>query len=314
MHKLRKFFYDNKNKITKIGAFIIFLFIILQLLNKLAQIKNKESIENVAASNTTNANNITQNDNKGLISNKSAVNGSEVSKENLKNATDTIYKFVDYCNKHEIEKAYNLITEECKQQMYPILDAFKNAYYGDVFNGKQRTCTIENWVGDIYKVRMGEDILSTGKNTGYAKEDYITIKKVDNEYKLNINNYIGTTKIEKTTTKDNITMEVLNKNTYKDFEEYTIKVTNKTNGIIKLDTTTSTKTTYIEDSNGRQYSYYSNELTDETLTFQRGQTAEVTIKFYSPYISTKSIKAIVFSNIIFNDNQLSDTIEFRANV
>ena len=120
--------------------------------------------------------------------------------ENLKNATDTIYKFVDYCNKQEIEKAYNLITEECKQQMYPTLDAFKNAYYGDVFNGKQRTCTIENWVGDIYKVRMGEDILSTGKDTGYAKEDYITIKKVDNEYKLNINNYIGTTKIEKTTT------------------------------------------------------------------------------------------------------------------
>lgn len=314
MHKLRKFFYDNKNKIIKIGAFIIFLFIILQLLNKLVQIKNKKSIENVAASNTTNANTTTQNDNKGLISNKSAVNGSEVSKENLKNATDTIYKFVDYCNKQEIEKAYNLITEECKQQMYPTLDAFKNAYYGDVFNGKQRTCTIENWVGDIYKVRMGEDILSTGKDTDYAKEDYITIKKVDNEYKLNINNYIGTTKIEKTTTKDNITMEVLNKNTYKDFEEYTIKVTNKTNGIIKLDTTTSTKTTYIEDSNGRQYSYYNNELTDETLTFQRGQTAEVTIKFYSPYISTKSIKAIVFSNIIFNDNQLSDTIEFRANV
>ena len=314
MHKLRKFFYDNKNKIIKIGAFIIFLFIILQLLNKLVQIKNKKSIENVAASNTTNANTTTQNDNKGLISNKSAVNGSEVSKENLKNATDTIYKFVDYCNKQEIEKAYNLITEECKQQMYPTLDAFKNAYYGDVFNGKQRTCTIENWVGDIYKVRMGEDILSTGKDTGYAKEDYITIKKVDNEYKLNINNYIGTTKIEKTTTKDNITMEVLNKNTYKDVEEYTIKVTNKTNGIIKLDTTTSTKTTYIEDSNGRQYSYYNNELTDETLTFQRGQTAEVTIKFYSPYISTKSIKAIVFSNIIFNDNQLSDTIEFRANV
>lgn len=311
MYKLIRFFNQNKNQIIKIGVFIIFLFIILQLLNKLAQINNKESIENVTVSNTSST---TQNDNKGLISNKSAVNGGEVSKENLKNATDTIYEFVDYCNKQEIEKAYNLITEECKKQMYPTLDSFKNAYYGDVFNGKQRTCTIENWVNDIYKVRMGEDILSTGKDTGYAKEDYITIKKVDNEYKLNINNYIGTTKIEKTTTNDNITMEVLSKNTYKDYEEYTIKVTNKTNGIIKLDTTTSTKTTYIEDSNGRKYSYYSNELTDETLTFQRGQTADVTIKFYSPYISTKSIKAIVFSNIIFNDNQLSSKIEFRANV
>lgn len=311
MYKLIRFFNQNKNQIIKIGVFIIFLFIILQLLNKLAQIKNKESIENVTVSNTSST---TQSDNRGLISNKSAVNGGEVSKENLKNATDTIYEFVDYCNKQEIEKAYNLITEECKQQMYPTLDSFKNAYYGDVFNGKQRTCTIENWVNDIYKVRMGEDILSTGKDTGYAKEDYITIKKVDNEYKLNINNYIGTTKIEKTTTNDNIIMEVLSKNTYKDYEEYTIKVTNKTNGIIKLDTTTSTKTTYIEDSNGRKYSYYSNELTDETLTFQRGQTADVTIKFYSPYISTKSIKAIVFSNIIFNDNQLSSKIEFRANV
>ena len=163
MYKLIRFFNQNKNQIIKIGVFIIFLFIILQLLNKLAQIKNKESIENLTVSNTSST---TQSDNKGLISNKSAVNGGEVSKENLKNATDTIYEFVDYCNKQEIEKAYNLITEECKKQMYPTLDSFKNAYYGDVFNGKQRTCTIENWVNDIYKVRMGEDILATGKDTG----------------------------------------------------------------------------------------------------------------------------------------------------
>ena len=83
MYKLIRFFNQNKNQIIKIGVFIIFLFIILQLLNKLAQIKNKESIENVTVSNTSST---TQSDNKGLISNKSAVNGGEVSKENLKNA------------------------------------------------------------------------------------------------------------------------------------------------------------------------------------------------------------------------------------
>ena len=46
MHKLRKFFYDNKNQIMKILGIIIFIFIILQVVNKLVQNNNKKTLEN----------------------------------------------------------------------------------------------------------------------------------------------------------------------------------------------------------------------------------------------------------------------------
>ena len=50
------------------------------------------------------------------------------------------------------------------------------------------------------------------------------------------------------------------------------------------------------------------------LTVESGQTKEVTIKFYSSYVSTKNINYIVFSNIITNNGQLSGKLEFRASV
>ena len=110
-------------------------------------------------------------------------------------------------------------------------------------------------------------------------------------------------------------MEVVSKNTYKDYEEYTIKVINNTKNSIRLDNINSAKTLYLEDSKGNKYSYYNHELTEPTLTVIAGQTKEVTIKFYSSYVSTKEIKYMVFSNIISTDEDLlNEIIEFRANV
>ncbi len=308
MHKLRSFFYKNKYKIFKILGILIFIIILIQLLNFFAGRDN--NVSNIKQ-------NITElnEDNKGLVSDKSAVTGQSIEKETLKNSTDIINEFMTYCNQHDIEKAYSLLTDECKNEMYRNVNSFEQSYYKNVFNGEKRNYTIENWVGDIYRVNITGDLLATGKNdNGYSKQDYITIKEVDNEYKLNINNYIGYSKIDKITADDNISVEVISKNTYKDYEEYTIKVTNKTNDIMQLDNISNTKTLYLEDSNENQYSYYNHELTTSILTVQSGQTKELTIKFYNTYISTKNIEYMVFSNIILKNGQLSEKIEFKANV
>ena len=238
-----------------------------------------------------------------VVSDKSAVTGDSIKTEKLKSETDTINEFMSYCNQHELEKAYNLLTDECKKQIYKDVNSFEQSYYKNIFSGQKRNYIIENWVGDTYRVNITEDLLATGKNdNGYSKQDYITVKKVDDEYKLNINNYIGYFKVDKTTTDDNMSVEVVEKNTYKDYEEYTIKVTNKT------------ETLYLEDSKGNKYSYYNHELTTPILTIQSGQTKEITIKFYSTYVSTKNIENIVFSNIILKNGQLSEIMEFRADV
>lgn len=312
MHNFMRFFYQNKSRIIKGAAIIIFIFLIIQVSNYFVKRSNeKELTRKEQQSNITTKSEETQ----GLVSEKSAVTGRDVPKEQLRSETDVINQFIDFCNQQDFENAYNLITDECKQQMYKSLETFKQTYYRDVFNGQKKMCSIENWTGNTYKVNINEDMLSTGSyNKGYSKQDYITVEEVDDEYKLNINNYIGYSKINKKTTKENLSMEVISKNTYKDYEEYTIKVTNKTEDTIQLDDINSTKTLYLEDAKGVKYSYYNHELTEPMLTVESGQTKEVTIKFYSSYVSTKNINYIVFSNIITNNGQLSGKLEFRASV
>lgn len=313
MYKLIRFWHQNKNQIIKVLAVIVFIFLIIQVVNQVIRSQNKRKTEQFAKNKTEIVNTNTES-NKGLISEKSAVTGESISETQLKKATDIIYEFVNYCNDKDLEKAYNLLSDDCKQAMYNSLDSFKQAYYMNVFNGQRKNCTFENWVGNTYKVDLTEDILATGKDTGYSKQDYMTVKQIDGEYKLNINNYIGHRDINETTTIDNITVQVLSKETYMDDEEYKIKVTNKTEDSLQLDTVSSVKTLYLEDSNGLQYPYYNHELTDQTLAVESGQTKELKIKFYSSYTSTKTINYMVFSNMIIKGEQLSKVIKFRAKV
>ena len=109
-------------------------------------------------------------------------------------------------------------------------------------------------------------------------------------------------------------MEVLSKNTYMEYEEYTINVTNQTEDVIVLDNRTDGKSLYLQDSKQNQYFSYNHELTEPMLTISSGETKEVTIRFYSSYISNKKIKYIVFLDLSLYNGQLSETIEFKAEV
>ena len=278
-------------------------------MNLWARKNNNSEIEN-RQQNTT----IVNENNSGVISEKSAVTGKEVSKQQLDNETTAINKFMEYCNNQDFENAYNMITEECKKQMYNSLDIFKQSYYKNVFNGEKKNFTIENWVKDTYRVNITGDVLATGNVDEYSKQDYITVKQVNGEYKLNINNYIGYTEINKKTTEKNISMEVIGKNTYKDYETYTFNVTNNTGSVMQLDNISNTESLYIEDSKGVKYPYYNHELTTPMITVSAGQTKEITIKFYSSYVSTKKIERIVFSNIMLKNGELGETVKFNANV
>lgn len=309
MHKLRRFFYQNKYQIFKVLGIIAFILIVIQLINFLVRKNDNNKISNTV-SNTTK---VSEN-NKGVISTKSAVTGSEISKKDLDEATTAINNFVDYCNKQDFEKAYDLITDECKKKLFKNVNEFKTTYYKNLFNGEKKNCTIENWVRNTYRVNFTGDILATGKDDGSVQQDYITVKEVDDGYKLNINNYIGYSDINKKTTQNGITIEVVGRNTYKDYEEYTIKATNKTESLMQLDDVNSTNTLYIEDSKGVKYTYYNHELATPMITIQSGQTKEVNIKFYSSYVSTKTIERMVFSDIILKNGQLGEIVKIDVKI
>lgn len=306
---IRRYYNQNRKKIWGIIIIIAFAFLMFYLLNYI--VDNTKEEENIQITNEINY----KTNSSKITTNQSVVTGENVSSNQLKTQTGVIDQFISYCNEKNLQEAYDLLTDECKEQIYNSLEIFEQAYYNDVFGGETKTATVENWVDNTYRVRIVDNLLATGKsNDGYSKQDYITVKKVGDEYKLNINNYIGYTEIGETTEQDDIRIEVISKNTFMNYEEYKIKVTNNTDKDIMLDGRSDVRSLYIEDSREKKYSSYNHELTDPMLLVQSGHTNELSIKFYSSYTSNKSIEYMVFSDIVIYDGQLTEKKEIRINI
>ncbi|MBQ2937508.1 MAG: hypothetical protein IJE05_01270 [Clostridia bacterium] len=295
MYKIIRFFNQNRKKIYKVILIIVFIIGIIQLLNALAKIEN----------NSTNSNSVISDNNildKELVSDKSAVSGEKVQTSKLSSETEVIKEFMQYCNDKNLKSAYELISDECKEEMFATIDDFKEIYYLPTFNGENKIYTMENWVGDIYKIEINDNMLSTGK---YDKNntiiDYITVEKdEDGEYKLNINNYIGKTSIDKEIEKNDIKIRAIEADTYKDYVIYTFEVTNNSKRTILLDSLSNIDTMYIEDSKGVKYSSYMHELSQKELQIGISGKRQIKIKYYSKYGSTKKMEKAVFSKVILD--------------
>lgn len=261
MLKLRRLYNKNKMGVWLTVGVIAFFIIILQLINGFVGYKNKEEAKTreTQISNTiTNKRNIT------VQSEKSSVSGEDIDSSEIQSNTEVIEEFINKCNENKVEEAYNMLTDECKEEMYKNINDFKEIYFSKIFQKGKVVTSLQNWYGDIYKVTMEivGDILSTGKVDDITTiQDYMTVVKKDNEYKLNINNYIGRTQLNRTKEEDEYKIEVISKDTYMDYEKYTIKIKNKTNKDILLDSSSDERSMYIQDTSGVQYASYKHELT-----------------------------------------------------
>ena len=134
---------------------------------------------------------------------KTIISGEDVDKDTYKKEENLVKTFVDYCNNKKIQDAYNLLTDECKEKMYPNIETFKKNYYNIIFT-QNRECNLQSWISEkgynTYKVTFIEDIMETGNYDNVEKLiDYITIVDKDNEQKINVNNYVKTEEINETT-------------------------------------------------------------------------------------------------------------------
>lgn len=318
MSNLRKYYYDNKQKIWKTILIIVSIFAVIYGVNYFMRLQNDNY--------NTLAQNIPQNtivDNTSLTTNQSVVGGSIIDDSILEEHITVIENFLNLCNNKEFEKAYELLSTDCKENVFNNYNLFKTAYCDKIFN-TSKTYTTENWSGSIYRIRLVEDILATGQSStmGTAIQDWYTIVDEDGEEKLNINNYIGKQEFtDSTSTENDITIKILEKNTYKDYENYTIEVTNNTKNTIYLDDGEDTSTIYIEDSNGVKHEAASSEIIYSTLTLMSGQTKRYTIKFTNTYITNREITSITFDKVILNYNEYltntenyEDTISITINI
>ena len=298
MHNIIRFYNQNRKQIIRAILIIAFIIILIQLLNYFAKLNNNNNQSSIISNDTYSIGN------SGIVvSNKSAISGTNVSGNKLKEDINVINEFIDSCNDGNISKAYNLITDECKEEMYPTENDFYNNYYISIFNNTKLDYTVENWVEDTYEVKFLEDILSTGNvNENGNKQDYITVVEQNDQFKININNYIGRYDINKESNYKNIKSTVIKKDTYMDYEIYTIKIQNNTGKRILLDTKEKTNSIYLLNNNDAKLYAMSNEIMDNELLLENNYINTISIKFNSTYSSSNTIKKLVFSNVILDYN------------
>lgn len=287
---LSNFYRKNKEKIAKfVKVFGILILIGIALAHSIGNNSNKnENNSEVTVYNPT----------------KTIISGDDVDKDTYKKEENLVKTFVEYCNNQQIQEAYSLLTDECKQKMYPSIETFKKNYY-DVIFSQNRECNLQSWVTNgnynTYKVTFIEDIMATGDYDNVKKfEDYITIVTKNDEQKININSYIKSEEINKTTKTEELEINAKSVDVYMNSVRYYLELTNLTENDILLDTLKN-KSLRLVGTNDAEYALDDTNLFSSNLIiYKESKNKAIELKFTKQYGSEVKGKSIEFKKIITN--------------
>lgn len=295
MHNLLRYYSQNRLKIWAIIIGIVLVIVIIQVLNSWAKRDNQ----------TEEAEETTDNVVSYANESESIISGGSVSKAYQDEFGKIITEFYNYCISNQIEEAYNMLSTECKDTLYQTESIFRQSYINEKFEGDKHF-SFQSWISSgslyIYQVRIFDNMLSTGKVNDEYYEDYVTLVKEDDGYKLNVNNLIGIKNINERFEQDGIIMTVIQAQTYMDYEIYEINIKNSTENTIMLDSRNDTDTTCIIDSNGNRYSARLNRNTEEELIINPKESKTIQIEFTDSYRDGIRIVGINFDDIVLNYN------------
>lgn len=302
---LRRELFSNRYKILMIIVAIILTFLLIRFMNQVA--KNKLQQEANEAQNYIPEQGT-------YIPEETVISGSDVPQTNQEQNTKIIEQFITYCNNKEVEKAYSLLSNECREQVFNSnIQNFKQNYIDKIFTSK-KTYTMQSWISKskyTYQIKIMEDIMASGDTSiiQNAVEDYYTIVKKDKELKLNIKGYIGREELQKETSLNGITIRLMQKDIFKEYENYQIQVENNTQNTILLDSRQNTNSVYLKNENDKKYQAFMHEAIDSNLVINSKQTKTMNIKFNKIYSNSTKMRQVVFEDIILNYDIYKNTID-----
>ncbi len=295
MYKIIRFYNQNRKQIIRVIAIITFIILLIQMLNYIYKNKIDNNQINISENKKSNIGNFGT-----IVSNKSAITDTKVDNEKLNDDVTVINEFIENCNERNIEKAYSLLSNECKEEMYPTAKDFYENYYMMVFNNNKLEYSVENWIQDTYEVKFIEDMLATGKINDENKQDYITIVEENDSFKININNYIGREILNKEIENNDIILNLIQKDIYMDYEVYKVTIKNNTGKSILLAPEDKTNTIYLQNTNGGKFYAASSELLKEELLLENNYIHTIDVKFNKTYSYSNNIECLAFSNVVLD--------------
>lgn len=315
MKKFIRYLNQNRIKVIITIFIIVFLIALIHTINNiLGQAQTEQPSTNSIIEDTSRPS-------------ESVITGEELPEETTDANIEIINQFVEFCNNKEYENAYNLLSQDCKEELFSTLDLFIANYSNAIFNADM-TYNLELWYNTTstytYRITYYENnLLATGNiNSSNNVEDYITVLVENGENKLNINSFVDKESINKSQISEDgkIEITVMNQYMYKDYEKYSIKIKNNTDKTILISEGTDSNDICLIDTNEVEYDSMINELPLVSLELSPGMERTIEIRFYKIYNLYRTIDRIAFKNIILDkeafeqDSENAQTISISIDI
>ncbi len=227
------------------------------------------------------------------------MDNSEVPKKDQEPIEKLIDEYITYGNNKEYEKLYNILSDDCKKELYPNIEDFKK-YIDKVFDSK-KIYTIQNYSNVdntyIYEVNIFEDILATGLT---GKEDFVVysekfvITKQNNKLSLSIRDFVGNTKNHQIYEDNFIKVEITDVVQSYENQKYKVKLTNRTENIIVLADRTEKYEIMLElNSENRNIQ----NLRDRGIYLNPYESKEIELEFVKFFDENETAKSIIFNAV-----------------
>ena len=215
-----------------------------------------------------------------------------------------IGQFVENCNNKDYEAAYNLLTEDCKNNIYPNIELFKQ-YVDSVFPNK-KIYNIQNFSNKdkiyIYTVNILNDILATGLNNeedeNVYSEKYVVIEE-NGQLKLSIRQYIGRQNLTYIYEDEYMKIKIESVDIKYDNIIYNLNITNKSEKYIVYSDYSVDYEIALDTSEGLK------RRADEVLepiTLDKLETKNFSVKFTIFYDEDTQIEDMLFDYIRIYEN------------
>lgn len=299
MIKLLRYWNQNKRKILITIAVIALIIIVIQIANSVVKKRNEKDKNEIRQS--TVANDITK-------PNESIISQDKLTEKETKENSDFIEQFVSFCNQKKADDAYSLLSDDCKNELYPTKELFVNNYMNQIFE-ETVNYELQLWytVSNCYTYRItynkGNLLQTGGQGNSSNFLDYITLLKQNGEYKLNINKFIRRQTLSKQGGSNGINITINSKCIYVDYEIYNMTVQNNTQNIILLNDGTNANNFSLIGRNNSTFSSVISELPMSSLTLDPQYRKTINIKFNKIYMTRSELDAMQMANIYLNKQQ-----------
>lgn len=312
MERWFRLYNQNRRNVWVAILVIIFVLLIIRTLNGIY--RDAKNQDNTIVKNTT------ENEVSYKNQSESLVSGGSVSEAHQEQFGKLIDNFLTYCKNHEPEKAYGLLSEDCKNILYPNETIFEQQYYKNKFTSEKKY-SFQSWTSKdtyIYRVKIFNNMLATGTgNSEKYIQDYISIVKENDSYKLNVNGFVGKVQRNKEASKKGVTIKVNNSEIYMDYEIINITVKNSTENTILLDSRKNSNSIYEIDANNNEFEAITYENSEDDFIVEPGEEKQIKIKFSNPYREQMTAIKYVFSDIYMDTNNVqygSNNVEITVDL